>query len=184
MRGSISKQLLRAGVQSGTIMVTADTATQFLIEEKRIKQFDPARTLRWGIAGLICHGPYFFAGFSLLDKFYSKAAATSFSTVAKKTLIAQLVLFPPYLVMLFGLMAVLEGKSTKTEIVKKIEERVPAAFTGGCLYWPVANGLNFYLVPSTMRVPYLALSAGVWNSYLSWTNARASKASKWWKFWA
>ena len=181
----MSARILKAGLQSGTIMAVADTATQFLIEGTAQRQYDPARTLRWGIAGLTCHGPYFFVGFSFVDKYFGgAAAATSFSTVAKKTVFAQLVLFPPYLVLLFSLMGVLEGKSTQRDIVQKVQQRVPEAFASGCVYWPVANSLNFYLVPSGMRVPYLALSAGIWNSYLSWANARANKvAANWWKFW-
>lgn len=135
---NLANKLLRAGIQSGSIMVTADVATQFVIEEKRTKQYDPARTLRWCIAGLICHGPYFFVGFSAIDKYFAKAAAKSFGTVAKKTLIAQLVLFPPYLVMLFSLMGILEGMNTKAQLEKKVKERVPEAFTGGCIYWYVA----------------------------------------------
>ena len=138
---SLSTKLLRAGLQSGSIMATADAATQFFIEEKRTKQYDPARTLRWGIAGLVCHGPYFFLGFSAIDRYIlgKGGKSASFAVVAKKTLAAQLVLFPPYLVMLFGLMGVLEGKSTQHEIVQKIKERVPVAFASGCVYWYVRS---------------------------------------------
>jgi len=140
---SLSNKLIRAGVQSGTIMATADVITQYFVEEKHtMKQYDPTRTVRWGIAGLICHGPYFFIGFSAIDKYVvgkRSAAAASLAMVAKKTLVAQLVLFPPYLVLLFGLMGVLEGKSTQHEIIQKIRQRVPAAFIGGCVYWYVSS---------------------------------------------
>lgn len=177
-----ANKLVRAGLQSGTIMTLADVATQFIMEEKSRRSYDPARSVRWALCGLTCHGPYFFVGFSLIDGYF-RAAPSSLATVAKKTIAAQLILFPPYLVLLFGLMGVLEGKSTQQEIVKKIKERVPEAFSSGCIYWPVANGLNFYLVPNAMRVPYLALSAGIWNSYLSWSNARGNSSQAWWKIW-
>lgn len=134
MASMSAKNVLRAGVQSGAIMASADAATQFLIENKSKNQYDPSRTLRWAIAGLACHGPYFFLGFSAIDKFFG-AKATSFGVVAKKTLAAQLILFPPYLVLLFSLMGVLEGKSTQREIVKKVQDRVPEAFASGCIYW-------------------------------------------------
>lgn len=132
-----AKKLLRGGLQSGSIMATADAFTQFWIEDKHKSHYDPARTIRWAIAGLICHGPYFFVGFSAIDRYFG-AKATSFSVVAKKTLAAQLILFPPYLVVLFSLMGVLEGKSTQREIEKKVRERVPEAFAGGCVYWYVS----------------------------------------------
>lgn len=127
-------KLLRAGLQSGTIMAAADAATQFWIEGQQ--QYDPTRTVRWAICGLTCHGPYFLVGFSAIDRYFvSGSAASSLATVAKKTLAAQLILFPPYLVLLFSLMGVLEGKSTQQQIVKKVKERVPEAFAGGCVYW-------------------------------------------------
>lgn len=132
-----ANKLLRAGLQSGTIMAAADATTQFWIEGKTQGSYDPTRTVRWAICGLVCHGPYFLVGFSMIDRtIVGKAGATpSLATVAKKTLAAQLILFPPYLVMLFSLMGVLEGKSTQQQIVNKVKERVPEAFAGGCVYW-------------------------------------------------
>jgi protein Mpv17 len=159
---------LRAGVQSGSIMSVADVATQLFVEGKSLSNdYDLTRTLRWTVAGLTLHGPYFFVGFSMVDKRFG--AVTTLKAVAKKTAVAQFILFPPYLVALFGLMGVLEKHPNTPD---KIKQRVPEAFLSGCLYWPIANGINFAMVPPTMRVPYLAASAGVWNSYLSWANAR------------
>ena len=156
-----SDKLLRAGLQSGTIMALADTATQLFIEDQKgwrrlwdtgsVRTQDWTRTLRWGVAGLICHGPYFFVGFSVIDKYIgAQAAVPTLRTVAQKTLVAQLVLFPPYLVMLFGLMGVLEGKSTQKQIIQKVKDRVPEAFAGGCIYWYVVQTFRItnVLVPT------------------------------------
>jgi protein Mpv17 len=167
-------------------MSVADVCTQLGIEGRSLDgnntttdksyYYDPSRTLRWAIAGLTLHGPYFFAGFARVDAYFGPA--TSLSVVAKKTAVAQFVLFPPYLVGLFTYMGLMEAAKSEAEtegtfnIYQKVQQRVPEAFLGGCVYWPVANGLNFAMVPATMRVPYLALSAGVWNCYLSWMNAR------------
>mmetsp|Transcript_3417 Transcript_3417/g.7815 ORF Transcript_3417/g.7815 Transcript_3417/m.7815 type:complete len:142 (+) Transcript_3417:292-717(+) len=95
------------------------------------------------------------------------AAAVSWKTVAGKTVAAQLVLFPPYLVLLFGSLGVLEDHP---DVVQKIRGGVPGAFRNGCLYWPVVNAVGFKIVPNHLRVPYVALSAGAWNSYLSFAN--------------
>jgi protein Mpv17 len=147
---------------------------------KSDRMYDPSRTLRWAIAGLTLHGPYFLAGFARVDAYFGPA--TSMRVVAKKTAVAQFVLFPPYLVGLFTYMGFMEeaqqqqgnnnGRTTSitSSISQKVRQRVPEAFLGGCVYWPVANSINFAVIPATMRVPYLALSAGVWNGYLSWMN--------------
>ena len=161
---------LRAGLQSGTIMTISDIVTQLWIEEKSWSEdYQWQRTLRWTTAGMVLHGPYFFAGFSMLDKYFG--AATSLPVVAKKTITAQFLIFPPYLVALFGYMGILEQHP---RVLEKIQQRVPETFLTGCMFWPVANVFNFTFVSPTMRVPYVAISAGIWNSYLSWTNAKTS----------
>jgi Mpv17 / PMP22 family len=169
-------------------MCFADIMTQTVIEgrtwrkshdasytfksESAVGTFDPWRTCRWTVAGLTLHGPYFFVGFRRIDNvFSSRAANTSWLVVVKKTAAAQLVLFPPYLVALFSFMGVMEGKPVDV-VASKVFARVPEAFLSGCLYWPLVNVVNFAVVPSTMRVPYVAIAAAVWNSYLSWANAR------------
>jgi protein Mpv17 len=169
-------------------MGLADTSTQFLVEGKRFPSisevgvvgedgvfedtvYDGFRTLRWTLMGLFLHGPYFLAGFSIIDRRFaasSASSAVSWKTVAKKTVTAQLVIFPPYLVMLFGILGYFEGHP---DISQKIRTKAPEAFVSGCFYWPVANAINFKLVPNHLRVPYLALSSGFWNSYLSYSNS-------------
>lgn len=155
-------------------MSAADIGTQLFMEGKSLEgDYSWRRTLRWTIAGVFLHGPYFFTGFSVLDKHFG--VATSLQTVAKKTAAAQFFLFPPYLVALFGFMGVLENHPN---IPEKIRRRVPETFLSGCVFWPVANILNFSFVSPTMRVPYLAFSAGIWNTYLSWTNAKGQETFK------
>lgn len=180
------QQVARAGFQSGTIMAAADVFTQTVIEGSgnaaaAAEEVDWPRTGRWAIAGLTIHGPFFFLGFRRVDQYFG--AATSLKIVAYKTATAQFVLFPPYLVALFSYFGYLESFNSSfnhdawTGVTTKVRHCVPAAFVSGCVFWPIANVLNFGFVPASLRVPYLAASAGVWNSYLSWTNARDSKTN-------
>lgn len=179
---------LRAGVQSATIMGFSDMSTQIFIEGKEIPgiipagdsprgdinniavvdDFDSTRTLRWAVLGLVLHGPYTFAATSFLDRrFASSSKVVSWKTVAKKTAGAQFIFIPPYLVALFGLLGILEENP---DIIGKIQTRFPEALVNGYIYWPIVNAINFKVVPNTLRVPYLALSSGIWNSYLSYAN--------------
>lgn len=75
-------------------------------------------------------------------------------------------------------MGAAEGLRSADDIVAKVCKRVPEAFAGGCVFWPVANTINFALVPATMRVPYLAAVGSVWNTFLSWLNAREQALGK------
>jgi protein Mpv17 len=170
-------KLFHAGLQSGTIMGVADICTQTLggggLEQQQQKpSWDAQRTARWASAGLLIHGPYFLYGVSRVDAHFG-AGVTTFSAVLKKTAAAQFILFPPYLVLLFSYLGILEGHES---IPRKLQQNVPQAFLSGCVFWPVANVINFRLVPSTLRVPYLATSAGIWNGYLSWSNSRGGGA--------
>ena len=72
-------------------------------------------------------------------------------------------------------MGVAEGLRDVDSVVSKVCKRVPEAFAGGCVFWPIANTINFGLVPATMRVPYLAACGSVWNTFLSWLNAREQR---------
>jgi hypothetical protein len=177
-------KLVRAGAQSASIMTIADITTQVVLEGRSLplitttapdddasaiatNAYEPSRTLRWATVGLFLHGPYFFAAMGKLDRW--AGPAVSWATVVKKTAVAQCVIFPPYLVALFGGMGVLEGVPNVGDV---IVDRVPSAFMGGCVFWPLANLVNFSLVPATRRVPYLAAVGGVWNAFLSWLNNR------------
>jgi protein Mpv17 len=172
------RTLVRAGLQSGTIMGAADVATQLLTaigdhdnnddeddEGRVVWRWDYERTIRWSAVGVTLHGPYFAAGFARLDAFWG--ASTTLTVVVQKTVAAQLVLFPPYLILLFAYLGWLEGVEN---IGQKVTHHAPAAFWTGCIYWPMANILNFGLVPTTYRIPYTSVAAGLWNCYLSHAN--------------
>ena len=72
--------LLKAGMQSGTVMGSADAFVQNCIENQQ--EYDPYRTLRWGGAGLLIHGPYFKLGMGKVDAFFGPA--TNFAQAAKR----------------------------------------------------------------------------------------------------
>jgi len=170
----LAKQLLKAGCISGTVMTLGDITVQTLIEQRTsIDRWDSMRTLRWSCAGLTLHGPYFFYTFGKLDKYFG--TVTTIPNVLRKTAMAQLTVFPGYLVLLFGYMGAMEGLRDPNKIQEKIRNRFPEAFAGGCVFWPVANVLNFTFVPPNLRVPYLATAGTVWNTYLSYINANGLK---------
>lgn len=172
---------VRAGMQSASIMTVADIMTQLVVEKKSLvgkkaedeatSRYDPVRTLRWATVGLTLHGPYFRYCFARLDQMFA-GTAQSLLVVAKKTALAQFIVFPPYLVALFTAIGLMEGSD---DIVGKVRTNVPKAFMGGCIFWPVANCFNFALVPTTARVPYLASVGALWNGYLSFMNSKSSK---------
>lgn len=186
-------KFVKAGLQSGSIMMMADVSTQFFIEGRKRQShsesttttlpyyYDMERTLRWASAGLLLHGPYFYWSFSKLDRWMMGVHnTTSFWSVVKKTALAQVVIFPPYLILLFTYMGLWQTITNNNKDSKNnnalflwnyVWNRVPDAFGGGCVFWPVVNSINFALVPSHLRVVYVAAVGSIWNVFLSWLTA-------------
>jgi len=198
---TLLRSVAKAGIQSASIMAIADISTQLVVEnrsfitdeEKGICKdthqassdtqqpsslssvdYDPIRTMHWSVVGLTLHGPYFFLAFSKLDRLFS---APTFANAFKKTVITQLTIFPPYLVALFSFLNVLErqGSDGKTSNNNDIIPKVQQAFKVGCVFWPIANSINFSFISPHRRIPYLATVGGVWNGYLSYMNANNSE---------
>merc|ERR1712194_328122 len=135
------------------------------------------RTLTFGAAGVCLHGPYFFQGVKHIDSMF-KAYPPSLGLAMGKTFVAQVGLFPLYLVLLFSFLGVAEGRKIQLEdqsegsLVEKVKTGVQKAFMGGCVFWPCANMFNFLFIPGAYRAYYVAGCGSVWNCFLSWLNAR------------
>lgn len=157
----MSAALVKSGLTSAGIMTVADILAQLL---QRVggsaggKEggFDPARTLRFAVVGLTCHGPFFYAGFGWVDRLFgSPLTATGsvmWKVLAKKVLTTQLILNPPYMVILFAWMGILEGRRSGSSIMNNVVAKWPAAFWMGNLFWPVANTINFRFLGPEYRV--------------------------------
>eukprot|EP00898_Chlorokybus_atmophyticus_P001875 jgi/Chlat1/2689/Chrsp180S08751 len=71
-------------------------------------------------------------------------------------------------------MSLLEGK-TASQGFEKLRQGFRPTFINGCAFWPAVNMFNFMVLPPTGRVACAALAGLVWNSYLSFTNARLNR---------
>jgi len=131
-------------------------------------EWDRRRSFEWFITGAVIHGPYFFLGYGKVDKLFGPAI--TMGIVMKKTIFSQFVMFPPYLLSLFAWLSILEGQSAR-EAIDVACEKFPKAFYMGCLFWPIANTLNFRLVGPATRVPFTATAGIIWNAILSTYNA-------------
>lgn len=185
---SFAQKAFRAGLQSGSIMTVSDVGIQFGLNGRTWQGFSPeqkakdsktsqspdaydiVRTLRWTACGFFLHGPYFLTTFGFVDRIFGPAVGMN--VVMKKMMFVQCSIFPTYLALLYTLMGGLEGLKTVPELQAKIQRQVPDAFLGGCVFWPIANTINFKFVPSSMRVPYLAGAGLIYNSFLTYLNQR------------
>eukprot|EP00656_Telonema_subtile_P056803 TRINITY_DN9175_c0_g1_i1.p1 TRINITY_DN9175_c0_g1~~TRINITY_DN9175_c0_g1_i1.p1 ORF type:complete len:221 (-),score=39.89 TRINITY_DN9175_c0_g1_i1:111-773(-) len=171
----MARLMLRAGATSGAVMSIADTVAQAL--ETSFFQHSPLdwqRTVRFGIVGVTLHGPYFQRGFAKVDSMFgaslNKAGQPLWGVVSKKVLVTQLALNPPFMVLLFGWMGLLEGRAWPGEVLDNIQAKWPSAFWAGNVFWPCANLVNFVFLRPQHRVAYVAGCGAMWNTYVSWLN--------------
>jgi len=139
--------------------------------------YDVHRTGRFALVGLTCHGPWFYFAFGLLDRLMGPGS--TLATVLGKVVVTQIAIFPPYLAALFAYLGVLEGSvHSLDDAVRVISTKWPGAYAAGCVFWPIANIVNFSVVPSPGRVLYVASTGVLWNTYLSWYNQRARRKER------
>ena len=168
---------LKAGVTSGIIHVVADIVAQ-AVETRGQSLTNPAeahnaeRTKRFALVGLTLHGPFFQRGFALVDKRFG--APTSMRVVMKKTLAVQVFLTPPYMLLLFSYLGLLEGRRGD-EVLQNTKDKFMPAFWAGNVFWPIANFLNFRFLGPQYRVAYVASCGAVWNTFISMLNQRYNR---------
>lgn len=172
-------QAVRAGATSGAIHIVADAVAQMLETHgeslRHPDNHDFGRTMRFAMVGLTLHGPYFQRCFALVDKRFGHPTSTS--VVLKKTLAVQAFVNPPYMVLLFSYLGLLEGRRGEA-ILANTKEKFGPAFWAGNIFWPIANVLNFRFIGPQYRVAYVASCGAIWNTFISILNQRYNSVDK------
>lgn len=132
-------------------------------------------------------GPLHHYYYLYLDKMLPKV---DIKTVVKKIVCDQMFASPATIVCFFYGMGIFEGKSiseSTSELTKKFKfvymvsnlygafillhnkfVLIHFLFQGDCLFWPPAQFVNFYYLPSEYRVVYINLATMVFNVFLSY----------------
>ncbi|CAG9461961.1 unnamed protein product [Pedinophyceae sp. YPF-701] len=181
MSGLFGRPVVRAAVASGALMATGDVFCQMggwsasdPEDASEARPHDWARTARFGLVGLTLHGPFFYHGFRWIDGLSFLNRSSPIASAVAKSLAVQVALFPTYTTAFSGYMGTLEGFQGRELLSKVSAFLAPTLFTG-CAFWPVVNTFNFALVAPPARCYYVALMGLIWNTYLSYSNARATQ---------
>jgi protein Mpv17 len=203
----VTASVAKAGVTSAAIMTVADLLAQLLqrtggsFDLGRVFRFaivgltchGPYFMLGFGWVDRIFGSPLGLGGKVLWGVLAKKVRSGAWlcscvkaeqntcpnaAPVGPQVLTTQLVLNPPYMVILFAWMGWLEGRRNLAAIVANVRAKWPAAFWMGNAFWPVANTLNFRFVGPDYRVAYVAACGAVWNTYISWMNKRKDSEVK------
>jgi len=67
--------------------------------------------------------------------------------------------------MFYGYSSALEGKGVK-ECLNEVKDKFAKTYATGWAFWPLAQGINFALLPPAMRGPYVASMSFLWTNVL------------------
>lgn len=112
------KKFLVASATSGSLYCIGDLINQSILSNST----NYTQTIKFGLIGATLHGPYFFKGLELIEKYFG--SKKDLYTLLQKSIAGQIYVFPPFLLMLLGYKALLDNKNPiekiKNEFVTSI----------------------------------------------------------------
>lgn len=120
--------------------MTGDVLCQLIFDPDR--PFNWVRMLRMGVFGSVLIGPTLHYWFNWLAKILPGNAP---ATTIKRVIWDQGVFAPPFIAVIFGFLAMLQGKLD--DLPRRMREDYPDAMKTNYLLWPAAQFLNFRFVP-------------------------------------
>eukprot|EP01136_Pigoraptor_vietnamica_P007370 Opistho-1_new@2633 len=160
---SISACIARQPLLTNTALYSSLFLAGDVVQQKiEGHSLDWARAARMGAMGLAL-GPVHHHWYSFIDR---RLPSQSLSNVVKKVAADQAVFAPFCILSFFGGVATLEGR-TPQETREEVGRKFWPTYKVDCAIWPLAQLLNFYFVPSQLRVAYVGTATLFWNVFLS-----------------
>jgi len=151
----------------GSMCVGAEFSQQILTK-RILNKTEPPEPIdkdvigRYAIVGTLVSPNILYFWYKWLDKAF---IGTGAKMVVKKMLIDQFIMTPPFYVVFFVTMSLLEGKQ---DLLKECKEKFIPTFKTSCVFWMPAQAINFMLVPPGARVIYVGLCSFIWINMLCW----------------
>jgi len=130
--------------------------------------YNPIRTARMASIGFMLSGPMLHQWYKILDRMVQGSGKVA---VIKKIAADQLIFTPISLLAFLGLLNGLEGKSLEQTKEKIQRDFVPILLVNWTV-WPLAQYVNFALIPAPQRVLYVTVLGIFWNSFLCYMGNR------------
>ncbi|CAH1774057.1 unnamed protein product, partial [Owenia fusiformis] len=126
---------------------------------------------RMFIVGAI-QGPISHYFYLIMDK--KLGLGRSRGTIIKKILTDQIIGSPLFAFIFFEASGILEGQSPKSSF-EEFARKFPTVYMVDWCVWPAAQCINFYFLPTKLRVVYVAAITLLWTSFLSWFKHRDAR---------
>ncbi|KAH8288719.1 hypothetical protein KR054_008359, partial [Drosophila jambulina] len=158
---------LMDGLKVAAIMALSDTTAQLYVEKKPLVDWDTGRTLRFGTLGFVFTGPVMRRWYFFLDSKVPKELPVV-PRALRKMLVDQVIFAPPYAFVMSCLVPLVNGESVE-EIRRRLRESYFTLLGISCLFWPLAQFINFIYIPIDYQAIYVQAVALLWNCYVSVT---------------
>nr|XP_036222049.1 mpv17-like protein 2 [Bactrocera oleae] len=124
------------------------------------KEWSARRTFSMCVAGLcsgvVCHHWYIY-----LDKRFQ---ATNLKTVMMKIVLDEVICSPVYLTVFFTTLGYMEGHSIE-ESLQQLRKKMWKIYRFEWMLWPPAQFINFYFLPTQVRVLYVYMISIIHITY-------------------
>jgi len=161
----------------GTMCVGAEFSQQILTK-RILNKTEPQEPIdmdvlgRYAIVGTLISPNILYFWYKWLDKAF---VGTAPKIIVKKLLIDQFIMTPPFYVVFFVTMSLLEGKK---DLFEECRQKFIPTFKTSCVFWLPAQAINFMLVPPPARVIYVGMCSFIWINMLCWIKRNDYNAIK------
>ena len=156
---SIGDLISQMGVDGKSIFLPAQ-------HENRV---DYNRVFGAGVFGIGLNGVFLTRYYRWLDKTFGSSKKNRV-TIAKKVIVDQIVGAPICLFAFFGFSTLHQG-GTLPELgnryIKTVENKFIETWIADCTVWPLANVINFSVIPLPFRPTWIGFCQIFWNAFLS-----------------
>lgn len=155
--------MLKRCLVSGVVVAAGDVLCQSITNPT----YDGLRTIRFAIVGTTLHAPYWFYGFRFIDKL--PLGGQTLMSAFRRSIATQILLSPPYFILFYGWLGVLEGL-TYQQILEEKQQPIMDTVQRGLIFWPIVNSINFRFMLPNHRLHYVTVAGVFWNAAVSYAN--------------
>ncbi|KAF2357912.1 Mpv17/PMP22 [Trinorchestia longiramus] len=155
-------------LQSGGLLAAGDGISQVAVEGHHLRHYEWSRTARFFVLGAFLTGPILRRWYGFLNRrFTHQGKQGNF----KKFAADQLVFGPTFTVIIIASVGVLQ-RMTPQQVVVKVRTTFLDVVVAGMMVWPVAQLINFTLVPLQFQILFVQTVGLFWNTFLAWKTNR------------
>lgn len=154
--------IIRGMLSYGISWPACSLMQEYLEYGKTLENADWGRAARFCIFGGLFMSPVYYYWLKCTFPYFQKP---TFFTAVKRAAIEQVSFGPFGLSYFLFVMSLLERQPLEI-CVKEVKDKFWPTYKAGCMYWPLAQTVNYYWCTEKNRLIYVSCVSFVWTVYL------------------